>query len=590
MKIRSSHLRIWVSAIMLVTVLAGFLAFDAALGQTSPINLQATAAYDGYFKYGEWLPVWVQLENSGPDLDVEVQIRIPGSPSTSVYAVETSLPTGSRKRFPIYVLPNNFSHSLVVWVMSDGKELVSQEISVMPEPNITYLLGIVAEERGALALAQSASLPGMKRSIVDVDFPVGDMPERAEGLISFDALVLNDIDTSSLTPEQKTALESWVRQGGRLIIGGGAGALRTVGGLPGSLLPLDPQEQVEVDDLESLSEYAETEAVQVPGPFVAAVGEVNDSAILAGDADLPLVAEKAVGNGFVDYVALDLTISPFNAWTGTTPFWERLLSPTAAYPDWLPPDISARQMMLNQMGYALTNLPSLDLPSIRGLAVVLGIYIVLVGPVNYLLLRWRKRLHWAWVTIPLVTIAFAAGAFSLGYLMRGNDLLLNKISIVEVQPGGVASITNYFGLFSPAQQAYEIEVNDTGLLSPVNPGYDPWGSGSYATGGEVVFIQGQTGRMRGLTVNQWSMQAFMTEGTWTDLGEITSDLSLEDQAITGVVHNNTSQTIKDAVLVIGNQFKRLGDLEPGAEVDVQMDLPELSQPDFGPPLSYRLFE
>jgi hypothetical protein len=44
--------------------------------------------------------------------------------------------------------------------------------------------------------------------------------------------------------------------------------------------------------------------------------------------------------------------------------------------------------------------------------------------VNYLLLRWQKRLHEAWITIPLITIVFSIGAFGLGYALRGTNLIL----------------------------------------------------------------------------------------------------------------------------------------------------------------------
>ncbi len=49
---------------------------------------------------------------------------------------------------------------------------------------------------------------------------------------------------------------------------------------------------------------------------------------------------------------------------------------------------------------AVANLPSLALPPIGGLLVLLFGYIVLVGPVNYLVLRRLDRREWAWVTVP----------------------------------------------------------------------------------------------------------------------------------------------------------------------------------------------
>jgi hypothetical protein len=575
-----------VISILLVLLGNGLEAYASA---PPGLTMEAEAAFDGYFKYGEWLPVWVQLENSGPDLEAEVRVRVTGGGGVVTFAAPAPLPTGSRKRIPVYVLPNNFSHQLEVQLVTGDDVLLSQKVPVQPQANVTYLAGLVTPERGALALLQGASLPG-KRPKEVIDLSLSELPERLEGLRSFDCLILNDVDTSSLKPEQKAALEAWVSQGGRLVIGGGAGALRTAAGLPASLLPFLPGSEVEVDALPGLADFTGGDTVRVPGPFVVATGEIREGRTLVTQDGVPLVRARTVGSGSVYFVALDLAASPFDAWTGTTPFWEKLMSPGAAYPEWLPPDMSARQMKSGQMGYALSNLPSLDLPSIRGLGVLLLLYVLLVGPVNYLVLRWKKRLHWAWGTIPLITLAFSAGAFGWGYALRGTDLILNKIAVIALQPDGTASVTSYLGLFSPARQSYEIEVSGNGLLSPLASDYNPWGPGGTNALGEMIFVQGEPSHMRGLAVNQWSMQTFVTETTWAGFGQVVSDLQFEDDALVGSVRNETAHTLTDVALVLGNYFVRLGDLPPGGEAPVTMRLADVTSQAFGPPLSYRLFE
>lgn len=584
--------RSWVIAGILIAITSSSLAapaWSAPPFQAPGPKMEAQAAFDGYFKYGEWLPVWVQLENSGPDLEAELRVRVPGSWGATTFAAPAPLPTGSRKLIPVYVLPNNFSHVLEVELVADDDLLLSQEIPVTPQPNVNYQVGLVAPERGAMSLMLGVSLPGRERPKTFIDLSLAELPERAEGLRSFNTLVLNDTDTASLTPEQKIALETWVREGGRLVIGGGPGAQRTAAGLPDSILPFLPQGEIEMENVSALADFAGAEAIRVPGPFVVATGEEREGRNLITQDGLPLIRERAVGAGFVDFVVLDLATSPFDGWTGTTAFWERLISPGAAYPEWLPSDMSARQMKAGQITYALSRLPTLELPSIRGLGLLLIIYVVLVGPVNYLVLRWRKRLQWAWASVPLITVVFSAGAFGLGYTLRGTDLILNKIAFIELGPDGAANVTSYLGLFSPARQSYEIEVRDSGLLSPLTPDYNPWGTPNVAAGGEIVFVQGQPSHVRGLAVNQWSMQTFMTEGIHTDFGKVGADLRFEGDALAGIVRNETPHTLKDTVLVLGNHFVRLDDLGPGQEVPVTLELSNSADRSFGQPLSYLIY-
>ncbi len=567
----------------------------ASTAENAP-QMKASAAFEGYFKYGEWLPVWIDLENQGQDVEGEVRIQVSGSQGTIVYSASVSLPSGSHKLVPIYVLPNNFSRQLLINLVSQGKTLATANVTIHPQPNISFFIGLLAPERGALGLLNGITLPGQDRPKVIADVQLSDLPERVEGLRSFDVLVINQVDTSRLTPAQAAALQTWVQSGGRLVIGGGAGAPQAFAGLPTPILPVNLQGSIEVgaESLKDMARFAGTSEVQSTGAFVAAVGQPNEAAILAGTEALPLLVERPVGGGRVDFIALDLAAVPFNGWPGTHNFWEMLLAPGSAFPENMPFDVSVRQMRANQLSYALSNIPSLDLPSVQGVSILLIIYILFVGPINYLFLRWRKQMHMAWITIPVITLLFTAGSFGIGYALRGTDLILNRISLIQAQPGGTATVTSYMGLFSPRQQSYEILVNSEGLVSPMN-GYDPGpfssqSGGSPATGGEMTFIQGQPSTIKGLTVNQFSMQSFMSEENWQNFGQISGDLFLENDTLKGTIRNETAYPLTDVVVTFQNRFYRVGDMAPGQESNVDLGLSDLSVDRFGPDLSYRLFQ
>lgn len=591
--------------IIIIGIITAFLAVPGARAQEETpvsknpsITLQAQPTLEGYFKYGEWLPVWVYLENDGSNLNAEVRIRVTGGYGGLTFAVPVELPTASRKRLVLYVLPNNFSRQLDVQLVQENQLLASQVISIQPQVPINYLVGLLAPERGALSLINGIKLPGQERPKVLIDIPISELPERYEGLRSLDLLVINDLDTSSLTPKQINALQTWVSQGGRLVVGGGAGAQRTLSGLPESLLPFSPDRSVELDDVSSLEDFAQSEdqsisPIRVPGPFLTVVDNTTPANALVTQGEVPLVHEWPLGEGYVNFVALDLSQSPFDAWSNTTTFWEKLIGPSGGYPDWLPPDTSNRQQLASQMPYALSNLPILDLPSTKGLALLLGLYIVLVGPVNYLILRRQKLLHWAWVTIPMLTLIFSTAAFGLGYALHGTDIFLNKIAIINLQPDGKARIDSYMGLFSPARSAYEIEVHNNGLLSPMGSYYDPWNSFSPpadSSSRDMIFTQGDPSYVKGLNVEQWSMQSFVAEGLTTDFGLVIGDLRLEAESLVGTVRNESSMMLSDVVIILGRSFSRLGDLPANGQAQVNMDLVDLSEPNFGPTLSYMLFE
>jgi hypothetical protein len=110
-----------INILALVILILSLLPTSSVQAQARGLTMEVSTATDGYFKYGEWLPIWVQLENTGPDVDVEIQVRVTGSSGSSVYAAPAPMPNGARKRVPLYVLPNNFSHEIEVQAVSEGR-------------------------------------------------------------------------------------------------------------------------------------------------------------------------------------------------------------------------------------------------------------------------------------------------------------------------------------------------------------------------------------------------------------------------------------------------------------------------------------
>lgn len=563
------------------------------------LDVEAGAAFDGYFKYGEWLPVWVEINNRGADMTAELRVIVSGA-NPMQFTAPVDLPAGSRKRLPIYILPNNFSRQLVVDLVSGDTRLASRRVSVNPQATITYLIGLISTERGALSMIDDIEIPGTRRPVQLVDLNLEDLPERFEGLRSFDVIVINDLDTSSLSVNQRNAIESWVRQGGRLVLGGGAGAQSLAAGLGASLFPLSDLSTVELTSVFGLEEYigpdsqGNSRPVRVPGPFIAASGKANGANLLAAEDGLGLLYEWKLDRGWINFSALNLSGSPFDAWNGTTEFWNRLIAEKASYPEYAAPDMSARQQFASGMSYPLSNLPMLDLPSVSALALLLTFYILIVGPVNYLFLRRRNSLHFAWITIPVITLVFSAASFGLGYAMHGTDIFVNKIAVIQLEPSGRARVDSFIGLFSPAQSAYEVTFDDGGLISPLNPYFDPWNSGAGSAvlpeSRRIVLVQGNPAVVRGLNIEQWSMQSFMAEGLPIDFGVIHADLRLEGDSLRGKITNSSPYSLQDAALTFGNKYAKLGDLPPSGSADVSLDLVGSTSQNVGQPISYALFE
>jgi hypothetical protein len=575
------------------------------------VTMEVTASFAGHFKYGEWLPLSVSLANDGPAVYAEVRADSTSAGDQTTYVAPVELPAGARKRLTLYVRPASFAKAMRVRLVEvsppgsrrpsgagkEGRLLDTQTVDLTVERNTNYLVGVLASRPQAFTILGGLTLnpapeeqafkgpPQYSRPVKTIPISLADLPDRSEGLRALDALVLSGVDTSELSPEQGRALQNWVEQGGRLVLGGGAAAARTQAGLPEALVQaMRPAGELEdVMSLDGLERFA-GEEVRTPGPFTVAWPSAGQA--LVEQDGRALVVEERLGDGRVSYVALDLAASPFDAWAGTAAFWEKLLTPGSAYPSNASPDVSPRASRVSSMAYPLQNLPALALPSLRWLAGLLALYILLVGPLNYVVLRRLRRLGWGWVTIPTVTLLFSAGAFAFAYEVRGGDVIINKISVItfgqDQQP-----METFVGLFSPARRAYTLSFPGQALLAPLVTENNPWGQGGSASYAGAEIVEGEPVQLRDVQVEQWAMQAFYVESPRPAGWAIEADLTVESGRIRGTLTNRASEAIEDAVLVQGNRCLQLGDLPPGQTVTVDQALPASTS---GQPFPYSLFE
>lgn len=575
-------------ALVLAALLILLIGSPTAAQQSSGgIRWSAEALFDGHVKYGEWLPIRVTLANQGQDRTVDVRASVTSSDGTATFVQPVELPAGARKQVDVYVLPASFSRRLRLSLVQDREELASTTVEVQPVTYRTFLIGLIARDPDALSSLRTISLPQYAGGVRTVALETDEIPERSAGLASFDVLVFNDVDTSQLSPAQQQALATWIHLGGHLVAGGGAGASLTTSGLPASLLPVAIQGSRSIDSLPGLAKPG-NEPVRVPGPFVVTGVSHTDGSVLAAQDGLPLVVQHEIGQGRVTFIALDLALSPFGAWAGEKAMWTNLLQPNHGGFAEAPPDVSPRQIVDERMMGALSNLPSLDLPSVRWVVLLLAVYIVLVGPANYLFLRRAGRLEWAWLTIPAMTLTFGVGAYSVGYRLRGGEVILNKLSIIEVlSDAEAARVRTYAGLFSPTKRSYTLQVAGEPLISSLNPRYARWGGS--ASGGDITVIQGQPTRVRDLAVNQWSMQTFVAESIIQSPLDIQAELTYHDGRLQGQMVNPSSQPLEDVVILIGDDFAKLGTVEAGQTTEVDLALATTSVRR-GPPISYLILQ
>ena len=72
--------------------------------------------------------------------------------------------------------------------------------------------------------------------------------------------------------------------------------------------------------------------------------------------------------------------------------------------------------------------------------------------------------------MPILIVAFAAGAYGFGSLLRGSNVIVNEAAIVRGAPGATEGLAQaYLGVFSPTRASYQLRFPGGALLSsPTN--------------------------------------------------------------------------------------------------------------------------
>jgi hypothetical protein len=91
----------------------------------------------------------------------------------------------------------------------------------------------------------------------------------------------------------------------------------------------------------------------------------------------------------------------------------------------------------------LFHLAELQPPSTKYVLFFLLAYVLLVGPVNYVILRWRRKTDLAWLTIPAVVILFTLVSVTVAQMSHGGKAVVADASLVQLhQAEGIRSVTS----------------------------------------------------------------------------------------------------------------------------------------------------
>lgn len=543
--------------VMMFLVVIGPAWLAPAAAQNADVTLTVQPAFQGFVRAGTWLPVVIEVANNGVDRTAEI---VAGTPNGPFHSAIIDLPGGSRKGLTLYIHIQGAPRQLGVRVLVNDEEITTASARLQPVSE-GLLVGVVGE-RSVRLPAQLAD--GIK--VTSVPFALADIPAEGLGLSPFDALILTDVAAAEVMPAQRSALQAWVLRGGTLIVNGDASINRTLALLPPELIPVTPGNL-----LPSLSDPPLTPLALTPRNDEQ--HRVYPLTLPLLDSPTPLAFGQRYGDGNVVAIAFDLATPELSNWPGWRELWQSILPPPAFIPSGMGFGAKLYSAFIEEnLASALTSLPALDLPSVNLLALLLGCYLIMVGPVTYLVLRRLDRLALGWVVAPAITVIFAAIAYGVGFNLRGGDVIVSQISLIDAAEPGLAHERDFIGIFSPDRSTYRLRaVGEPPLVRPITV-QGPWSSG-LPVNGRYVQVAPDRLVVEGLEVPQWSLQAIMVDRIVPSPG-LDAWITVNGDQVLGEVANRGSQTLEEVVVVYNDYLTLIETLMPGEQRTVQLERPQ----------------
>ena len=566
-------------------------------------TLQLQVNLDGTTKVGYWLPVQAQLSNSGASFYGTLSIRTYSGPPRPVGTISSvspwsfeepiTLPHGTQQQINLsvpYALSPADPQGVVATLLDQhGKTIEIQTQTVFTLKPADLFVGILSDEQTGFDPLSIISLPNQFDSLTLTNLDASSMPTSAAVLENFDILILDDFNASTLSANQRTALQTWVNEGGILIEAGGPDWQRTLGPLPPTLAPVvvngnatlpahTPLLPVGSNDPPASGQKPSPTSLQTTIPISNATLRAGQDAIFDSETILssggtPLIVQAREGQGAIYYLAFDPAREPFSGWQSASTLWHDLLfraladrlliSNTAPTYNTGPARLLTRGSII-QMLYPDARL------ALWTIGLLLVCYLLVLGPVCILLMRHKKRSAWGWRVVLGSIVVFSLLSYGLASYERGTSLVNNSISIIQFNQGSSsASITTYMGVFVPATGDYHVHIPGNVLVQPVsNLLLTPSPFLSNDEPPSVITPQTQGTTVTLADRQPWTFQPIAVEQDRQLQGGITAHLALRNGSLVGTISNTLKTSLSDVYVLLPHGFISIGSLPAGGTQQV----------------------
>jgi hypothetical protein len=537
----------------------------AARGQD--VQLNVSIGWDGNHRPGRWTPLFLTLSADEPR-PVLVDVYSPHSGTQAMRMQQVVPVTTAPTTFIVYIIPNYEIEDLTV-VLRDprtGRRLAGYP-DERQQTDPALLRGVYSREKlvGLTGAPGGAVGPVLTRANVAVGYLAPRrLPDVPIGYDAINLLVMNRLTITSITDAQQQAIADWVAGGGTLLVWFSDEAVPDHSPLL-DILPatIGPNELVEIDPPRIAQAGLAERFAKMPARSLTPRAGATTTPLLGIDA-LQAVSGNH-GYGRVVVYPVDLGLLTFADTAQTDAFWRGLNvlplpDPTRAF-DFTTLETNATSELANLLG----DVPGAGVFDFSFVSITLIALMLLVGPIDWFVLRKLGHSPWTWATTLGWIGLFTTTAIYAGNLLSSGDLHDRSVSLITQVGDRVIDRTTVHCIASPRTRDYVLATDD-GWWQPLPMG-GWWGHRGVRE--DYAFRQSLDGNQPlPLRVPIWSMRLLVGK---TDLGGeplVQADLAVGADGVSGSVRNLSKHLLNNVCVTHAGQTWHLGTIDPGGTLEV----------------------
>ncbi|MBO6166418.1 MAG: hypothetical protein J6O17_08655 [Eubacterium sp.] len=503
----------------------------------------------------------IEVYNAGKNFTGRMELQVGNSNyyggGSLIYVAAVSLPEKSTKQVHFSVprtVTSDYSFNVNIAIKDEKNKPVHSNVfnSPLKSANSYFNVGILSNNPDALSYLD---LGGQQVWIATGDFSIRHTVLKASSLaddiFSQKIVIIDGFDTSTLTQDEIDIIMKYVREGGVLFLGTGTN-VDSLKGFDSSFTDVTGTNGTTVLSLsnsgnKSIDVSAQSLAFNYNGYTIYNnFGQCGYSFNYGDGAVISLFFSLADSNlqGFEKSDLADFVSSLYEAGYSNTNF------------------LMDKGELLFQGGY-YNYAEYMDKPitgNVSFLVPIIIVYIFLIGPGLYLILKKFDKREKCWIVIPGIALVFTLIIFLFSLSVAVTKMNMKSISIRKANSSNVVT---YVSGYSPKTDRWDIGFSEKYYTADTAGGY------YYGDGDTYVSNSASGVNISYQPSGTFDDVAFTVFGKDDKIGDFTlQNIGANNKNVTGSLTNNTGMDLDYVMVLYNGCYTVMSDVKNGENVDI----------------------